>query len=151
MQSVGYNFRMNDIQASLGSSQLKKINRFMNFRRKICKNYDKFFSKQKNVSLVQQSFRKESANHLYVLRFNFKKIGKTRNELMSYLEKNNIITQVHYIPVVMHPYYKKKGYDINKYPQAKNYYDECLSIPCFYKLSANSQTKVIKLIQKFLQ
>ena len=79
MQSIGYNFRMTDIQASLGSSQLKKISKFINKRKKICKFYDKFFYKQKNVSLVQSSFRKKSANHLYVLRFDFKRIGKTRN------------------------------------------------------------------------
>ena len=123
----------------------------MKARKKICENYDNFFCLQKNVNLVQSSFRKKSANHLYVLRFNFKKIGKTRNQLMSYLEKKRIITQVHYIPVVMHPYYKIRGYNIDKYPMAKKYYEEALSIPCFYKLSLKSQKFVMESIEKFLK
>lgn len=149
MQDLGFNYRMTDIQASLGITQLKKLNKFIKKRRDICKVYDKFFLSKKNINLVQSSFRNQSANHLYVLRFNFKNLKKNRNQLMNFLEKEKIVTQVHYIPVVMHPYYKKRGFNINNYPKAKKYYEECLSIPCFYQLPNKTQVFIMNLIEKF--
>ena len=68
---------------------------------------------------------------------------------MRYLLKAGIRTQVHYIPIVMHPYYSKKGFKISEYPNAKKYYDNCISLPCYYSLSIKDQKKIINHINKF--
>ena len=150
MRELGYNYRLTDFQSALGISQLKKINTFIKQRRIISKKYDNEFSKIFGVKLPQYSKRKLTASHLYILRIDFLKYSTTRQELFEYLKKNKIICQVHYIPIVMHPYYIEKGFDLKNYPNAKRYYEECLSIPCHFSLKSSEQKKVIDLIKKFL-
>jgi dTDP-4-amino-4,6-dideoxygalactose transaminase len=94
--------------------------------------------------------RKLSSNHLYVLKIDFKKIGKTRAILMKEFEKSEIITQVHYIPVVSHPYFKKRKYQNNDFPNSFNYYDGALSIPLFYDLTDKQQSHVISQVKRLI-
>ncbi len=150
MRELGYHYRITDIQCALGLSQLKKINKFIKDRKKIAKIYDKSFHNLNYVKLVHSEMRNFSSNHLYILRINFKFLKITREQLFSYLRKKEIICQIHYIPIVMHPFYESKGFNIKDFPNAKKYYDECISIPCFYKLSAIKQEEVINLIKKFI-
>ena len=150
MRELGYHYRITDIQCALGLSQLKKINKFIKDRKKIAKIYDKSFHNLNYVKLVHSEMRNFSSNHLYILRINFKFLKITREQLFSYLRKKEIICQIHYIPIVMHPFYESKGFNIIDFPNAKKYYDECISIPCFYKLSAIKQEEVINLIKKFI-
>lgn len=149
MQELGYHYRITDIQCALGISQLSKIYKFLKKRRDIARRYDLAFSNNLNIELIHSRFRDLSANHLYVIKINFRKLKKNREELMSYLLKAGIRTQVHYIPIVMHPYYEKKGFKISEYPNAKEYYDNCISLPCYYSLSIKDQKKVINHINKF--
>ena len=78
-----------------------------------------------------------------------KKIKKTRQSLLEYLEKNRIITQVHYIPIFFHPFYEK-NFNANEFPNAINYYEGCLSLPCYYNYSKKDQDFVIKKIINFI-
>ena len=150
MTELGYHYRITDFQCALGISQLKKIKKFINYKYEICKKYDEAFKNLEGVELPQQGFRKYSSNHLYILRINFKKLGITKNELFNYLRSKKIICQVHYIPIVLHPFYQDKGFEINDYLEAKKYYEECISIPCYYNLSQKEQNFVISNIKYFI-
>jgi UDP-4-amino-4,6-dideoxy-N-acetyl-beta-L-altrosamine transaminase len=149
MQELGYHYRITDIQCALGVSQLSKIYKFLKKRKDVARRYDLAFSDNLNIELIHSRFRNVSANHLYVIKINFRELKRNREELMRYLLKAGIRTQVHYIPIVMHPYYSKKGFKISEYPNAKKYYDNCISLPCYYSLSIKDQKKIINHINKF--
>jgi len=150
MQELGYNYRISDIQCALGLSQIKKIDRFLLKRRKLAKKYDQAFDNLKNCEPAQKDMRDYSSNHLYVLKINFKKLGKTKENLMEELKKKGIMTQVHYIPVISHPYFKKKNYNENDYTNYFEYYKSALSIPIFYDLKKKEQLYVIDQVKKLI-
>ena len=151
MRTLGYNYRMTDLQASLGISQLILLNKILKKKKLIFKIYDKVFSKVKNITPLQVDKRSFTSFHLYIISINFKKLKKSRQKLMEILERNKIYCQVHYIPIVMHPFYKKKGFLIKNFPSSKNYYESCLSIPCYYSLKKSEQNFVIKIILDFIK
>lgn len=151
MQELGFNYRITDIQSALALSQMGKLDRFLSRRRDLAARYDAAFDGLKNLSVVQRDGRPISAHHLYVTRINFPEIGMSRTQLMSALMKHGIGTQVHYIPVFMHPYYQKRGYDGDKFPVAQRYYREALSIPMFYALTDEQLSFVIGRIQELVR
>lgn len=132
-QSVlGFNYRLTDIQAALGISQLAKLDRFIARRREIAKRYDEAFSKLPAVRLPQSAAeqRARSALHLYIALFDFKALKVTRTALMNRLKALGVGSQVHYIPVYRQPYYAARyAIDPLRYPEAERYYEECLSLP----------------------
>jgi len=142
MNSLGYHYRQTDLHSSLIISQMKKIDLFLKRRSEIAEIYDLKLKKNKNIEILQKNLRKESSKHLYVVKIKFKKIKKSRNRFMRELLLHNIQTQVHYIPIPMHPFYSKKKYDLKQLPNAKNYYEMCLSLPIHYNLT-NKQVKYI--------
>ena len=87
---------------------------------------------------------------MYILDIDFKKAKLSRNELMQKLRNHNIISQVHYIPVTIQPYYKKIGYSLKELDTCKNYYNRCLSIPLYYDLTYEEQDYVIDSILNIL-
>ena len=104
----------------------------------------------KNCCPAQQSIQDNSGHHLYVLRINFSALGISRSAFMQELRFNNIISQVHYIPVPAHPYYRKLGFKPEDYPNAFDYYQEALSIPLYYDLTDEQQQFVIDVFKKLL-
>jgi|TARA_B110000438_G_scaffold292370_1_gene330619 perosamine synthetase len=150
MQGLGYNYRITDIQCSLGISQLKKINKFLKKRKQIAKNYDQAFNNLKNCTLLHKGMRERSSNHLYILLINFRKLKKTRSFIMKKFLALGIITQVHYIPVFNHPYYKNKISYKKKCPNSISYYNSALSIPLYYDLSKRQQEYVIKTVKEII-
>lgn len=145
VQQLGFHYRITDFQCALAISQLNKINLFLKVRKKIVEKYDKAFKNFNNLKpAIKNLDRKNSSNHLYVVRIKYKKINKTRNAIMNYLKSRGIITQVHYIPLTNHPFFKKYMNKNNKLKNAKSYYEEALSLPVYYSLKENEQEKVIK-------
>ena len=149
MRELGYHYRQTEIHAAILNSQLDRIDTFLEKRRNLAKRYDIFFSNNEYVEPLQKEYRNISSNHLYILKINLKKLNTTRYELMKELRSRNIITQVHYIPVPIHPFYRKKGYDMSKLKESENYYENCLSIPIYYDLSFEQQKYVIDSILEF--
>ena len=151
VKSVGLNYRMTDVQSALGISQLKKINFFLKKRRNISNLYDKELSNIPNLNIPCFGRRSQSANHLYVITPNFKKIRTTRTKFMNYLKKKGFITQLHYIPIPMHTIYKNKGYNLKNLSNSKNYFKYAISIPIFVKFSLKYQIRLISIIKKLLK
>lgn len=152
MSALGYNYRITDIQAALGNSQLKKINKFYKTRNEIAKIYNKGFSKNPLISTPKVFKDVKHAYHLYTIIIDFKRLKKTRNEVMLSLKKFNIGTQVLYIPVHLQPYYKKKyNYKLGDFPKAENYYKNCLSIPIFYGMKKKEINLVINKINNIIK
>lgn len=150
MSKLGFHYRQTDIHSGLISSQLERINLFLNKRYKLAKIYDDNFKNYKKIELTQNNFRELSSNHLYILDIDFKNISINRNEFMKKLRNFNIISQVHYIPVPLQIYYKKLGYNMKYLKNASNYYNNCLSIPLYYDLSFKEQKYVINSVKELV-
>lgn len=142
MQELGYNYRLTDFQAALGISQLCRANHGLEKRRKIASVYDKAFS-GKTYIRRQAGIVRGHAYHLYVAEF------ENRDGLIKYLRQNNILAQVHYIPVHLMPYYRQFGWKEGDMPNAENYYKHCLSLPIYPTLEEEEQAFVIKTIENF--
>ncbi len=149
MRDLGFNYRLTDIQAALGLSQLRKIDRFVGRRRQIVARYNKAFESLPwfcSVSLDD----KLCAYHLYVVRIKFRELGITRRDFMEKLSKLGVGTQVHYIPVYRQPYYQKNfSFSKNDFPNTEKYYEECLSLPLFPAMTDKDVNKVISEVLQF--
>lgn len=144
MQELGYNYRLSDMQAALGLSQLKRADQGVQNRNAIAQKYDAAF---KNVSEITIPFRTDNiyhAFHLYVIQV------EDRKALYNYLKENGIYAQVHYVPVHTNPYYQTLGHKIGDYSKAESYYSKCLSLPMYPTLSSEEQMKVIQCVIEFI-
>jgi len=146
-QELGFNYRITDFQCALGLSQIKKLKSFVAKRKKIANFYDRELNDINNLELPQYKKRNFSSNHLYVLNIDFDKIRLNKNQFMKNLLKKGIVTQVHYIPIPLHPYYNKIGYKMKKLENAYSYYQKAISIPIFFNLTEKEQKKIVKAIK----
>ncbi|MEI7752382.1 MAG: DegT/DnrJ/EryC1/StrS family aminotransferase, partial [Candidatus Omnitrophota bacterium] len=149
MTHLGFNYRLTDIQAALGISQLKKLDRFVNRRREIALAYDQAFQELPRVVIPAESKGYRGAYHLYPLRIDFKKIGISRAMFMKELQKDGVGTQVHYIPIHTQPYYRQLGYRVCC-PEAERYYAATLSLPLFPKMTDRDVNQVIRTVSATL-
>ena len=143
MQELGFNYRITDIQCALGLSQLGKLPRFLARRRELALRYDRLLAEVPHVTPTQTGGRGASSHHLYVVRIDFEAIGTTRGAFMHALKQQGIVSQVHYIPVHTHPYYRKNGHARASYPNSENYYRQALSLPLYFGLSDEDQDFVV--------
>jgi UDP-4-amino-4,6-dideoxy-N-acetyl-beta-L-altrosamine transaminase len=152
MQSLSGNYRMTDIQAALGCSQLSKLTLFKQRRREIINRYNTAFMDNPYIITPHEEKNNESCFHLYVLKIDFEKLGKTRKQVMEELREKGIGTQVHYIPVNSQPYYKERyGYKREDYPITEDYYDKTLSLPLYPKMNDRDIVYVIQHLATVLE
>ena len=147
MIELGFNFRLTEIQAVLGISQLKRLDNFIARRSNLVKRYQNLLKNNSKISPAQKASNVGSANHIFPVRFKFNTSALSRNELMNKLKEVGIISQVHYIPIPSQPYYQQLGYSISEIPNAFSYYEEALTIPLFPSLKKREQRKIIKLLE----
>ena len=143
MQELGFHYRITDIQCALAVAQARRLDAFLARRRALARVYDEAFAGFRHCRPAQAVGRDASAHHLYVVRIDFNAIGKTRARVMNELRARDIGTQVHYIPVPAHPYYRKLGCRPERYQNAQRYYEEALSIPLFFDLTDEQQQYVL--------
>ena len=147
MHELGYNFRISDIQCALGISQLNKLNNFVKTRRETAKKYNSFFSKDDRLIIPYVSKNAEHAYHLYPLQIKFSNLNITKKKYFYLLKQKGINLQVHYIPVHIQPYYKKKyGFKNNDYKNSINFYKNTFSLPIYPKLKLSEKKYIIKEI-----
>ncbi|MBF9253775.1 UDP-4-amino-4,6-dideoxy-N-acetyl-beta-L-altrosamine transaminase [Pontibacter sp. 172403-2] len=151
MQELGYNYRIPDMLCALGLSQLQRADAGLARRRGIAKIYDKAFAEAEGIEVLQTNPAalgpdKETghAYHLYVIKV------QDRIGLYDFLRQHNIFAQVHYIPAHTMPYYRNLGYNQGDFPEAENYYSQCLSLPMFPSLTQEEQEFVIAKVKEFV-
>lgn len=148
MQELGFNYRLTDMQAALGLSQLNKLERFKERRREIISKYNVEFQGIDWLKIPVEPKGLNSCFHLYVVQIDFKKLGLDRKAVMHKLLNQNVGTQVHYIPVHTQPYYREKFYyRIGDFPKVEAYYEKALSLPLFPAMNNDDIYMVIKAIK----
>jgi len=145
---LGFNFRMNDVQAALGISQLKKINKFIHLRKKISKFYDDHL-KELPLKTQKRKLFSTSSHHLYVINL-VNKFFK-RDDLLRILKKNKINAGIHYIPIHLHSYYRNLGFKKGHFPNSEQFYKNAISLPIYPDLQFKQLKFIIKIIKNFFK
>jgi UDP-4-amino-4,6-dideoxy-N-acetyl-beta-L-altrosamine transaminase len=147
---LGFNYRLNELQAALGISQLKKLNIFNNYRNNAAKFY---FDKLKKTGLKLPVIKKnnKSSFHLFSISFDKKKIKNNYQKIYKKFIKKGIFTNLHYLPVHLHPFYKKMGFKKGDFPNAEEHAKTSFSLPLYYGIKKIDQLKVIKCINEILK
>jgi dTDP-4-amino-4,6-dideoxygalactose transaminase len=143
MQELGFNYRLSDIQAALGITQLKRAQEGLQKRKEIARRYDEAFSAS-GSDITIPSYDAGHAFHLYVIQV------KDRRGLYDHLRKSKIFAQVHYIPAHTMPYYQKLGHKKDDFPLSEKYYEHCLSLPMYPALMKEEQEHVIYSVKQFI-
>lgn len=145
MQFLGYNYRMTDIQAALGISQLLKLDSFIERRKEIVKKYNNAFQNIESITIPYQSNEGESSWHLYIIQ-----VPQNRRGIFESLQKRNIGVNVHYIPVHKLPYYQEIGYKATYLPNAEKLYENSISLPLFPGMTDQDVEDVIEAVEDVL-
>jgi len=143
MHQLGYNYRLTDIQAALGNSQLKRADQGLERRQEIARKYRTAFAKLP-VKIQQVNEMYFNAHHLFVIEVD------QRKELYEFLHKNGILAQIHYIPVHLLDYYQQLGWKKGDFPNAEAYYEKTISLPMFPSLTDEEQDYVIDKVTEFV-
>jgi dTDP-4-amino-4,6-dideoxygalactose transaminase len=130
---LGWNYRITDIQAALGTSQMAKLEGFAARRRELADLYDEALSGLPLRALARDP-RAVSGWHLYMIRLDLTAIRKTRREIFESLRAQGIGVNVHYIPVHLQPDYARLGFTPGMFPEAERYYEECITLPLFPRM-----------------
>lgn len=152
MHQLGYNYRMTDLQCALGMSQLRKLPGFIERRREIVAQYNTAFAdlpwlQTPQVLPIENATR--ISWHLYTVLIDFDQVGQNRSQIMQRLRDQGVGSQVLYIPVYLHPYYRKEfGYSAGKCPNAEAYYTKALSLPLFPKMTDQEVETVIRAVEQ---
>jgi UDP-4-amino-4,6-dideoxy-N-acetyl-beta-L-altrosamine transaminase len=143
---LGYNYRMTDVQAALGLSQLKRLDKFVCRRHEIVNMYNSYLEKI-NVTIPFQNPDTYSSFHLYIIRVHD---ASRHKDIFESLRLDGILVNLHYIPVYRHEYYKRIGFNYSNFPEAEKYYSEAISLPIYYELTDEQVASVAKAIEKSL-
>ena len=148
--SLGYNYRITDMQAALIISQLDKLPMFSARRKEIVKRYDEAFRKMPELFVQREIPESDTTRHLYILRIVPEKLKINRRQFFDALAAENVHCNVHYIPTYYFPYYEKLGYRRGLCPHAEKLYEEILSLPLYYAMSDEDVESVIEAVKKIV-
>ena len=145
--TLGFNYRMSDLHAALGFSQLKRLDFFVQKRQEIAKYYDRAL---KDLPIILPKESLDSAYHLYVIQIDNRKTSITRSRLFEYMRSKGISVNVHYIPVHTHPFYKKKGFKEGDFPNSEKFYQNAISLPIFPSIDKKQLKMVVLSLEEIL-
>ncbi len=148
---LSQNYRISDINCALGISQIKKLNKFIRYRRKIANYYNKNFINLKNITTPKVKKNFYHSYHLYPLKIDFQKFKISKKKFFEEMKKRKIFLQVHYIPLYYHSIFKKYKFNKKKFIVSEKFYSEVVSLPLYYKLSFKKCDYVIKTIKGILK
>jgi dTDP-4-amino-4,6-dideoxygalactose transaminase len=146
---LGFNYRMTDIHAALGLSQMGRLKEFVNRRHGIAQRYDELLAPLP-VTTPWQHPDSYSAYHLYVIRLHLEVIGKTQRQVFDELRAAGVLVNLHYIPVYRHPYYEQMGFEAGYCPEAEEYFAKAISIPLYPSLTIEQQDYVVHTLREVL-
>ncbi len=147
--ALGFNYRMTDLQAALGVSQMKRLDEYIVRRHQLAQRYNQLLA-DLPVVVPWQHPHGYSAFHLYVIRLQLDKTGKTHRQVFEALRALEIGVNVHYIPVHTQPYYQRMGFTPGSFPEAERYYTEAISLPLYPTMTESQQDQVVQAITKAL-
>ncbi|MCR8660533.1 UDP-4-amino-4,6-dideoxy-N-acetyl-beta-L-altrosamine transaminase [Paenibacillus endoradicis] len=151
MVDLGYNYRMTDLQAALGSSQMKKLDSFMKRRRQLAALYTELMKDIPGIRVPSQLADTNSGWHLYSIQIDQEVTGKSRKQIFEAMRAANIGVHVHYIPVYWFPFYKQLGYEKGLCPIAEQWYAGALTLPLYPKMSDEDVKDVVHTLSTVLQ
>jgi len=146
---LGFNYRMTELQAALGVSQMSRLSDFVSARHQLSKRYNEKLA-ELPITLPYQLPNTYSGLHLYVIRLNLNEISKTHKEVFDALREQGIGVNLHYIPVHLQPYYQKMGFKQGDFPNAESYYSDAISLPMFHGMTHEQQDEVISKLTLIL-
>lgn len=146
---LGFNFRMTDISAALGLSQMKRLDQFVSARHLIAEAYNKLLS-DLPLKLPMQNLNSYSSYHLYIIRLKLKNLNKTQIQIFNELRAHNVHVNLHYIPIYRHPYFERMGFNRGYCKEAEKYFMEAISLPIFFDFSSDQQLYVSELLHSIL-
>ncbi|WP_285416793.1 UDP-4-amino-4,6-dideoxy-N-acetyl-beta-L-altrosamine transaminase [Pseudomonas sp. efr-133-TYG-5] len=147
---LGFNYRITDLQAALGLSQMSRLDAFVARRRELAARYERLLA-YLPVTLPSAQAEAESAWHLYVIRLQTERIGRSHREVFEGLRAAGIGVNLHYIPLHLQPYYRDLGFAEGDFPEAERYYAEAISLPMFPLLSAEQQDHVVEQLRRLTE
>lgn len=151
IKKPGYNYRLTDFQSALGISQLKKLEKFIKRRREIAALYNKAFKNVKEIITPTERKNVKSAWHIYVIQLRLEKLRAGRKKIFEELQKDGLGVQVHYLPLHLQPFYRKKfGLRIGDFPVAEKYYQRAITLPLFPKMTDKDIKKIITTVKKII-
>ena len=143
---LGYNYRMTELQAALGVSQMQRLDAFVQRRHQLAQRYDRLLASLP-VTTPWQHPDSYSGLHLYVVRLQLDKITQTHRQVFEALREQGIGVNLHYIPVHTQPYYQRMGHKMGDYPQSEQYYAEAISLPMYQTLTFGQQDQVLNALK----
>jgi UDP-4-amino-4,6-dideoxy-N-acetyl-beta-L-altrosamine transaminase len=148
--NLGFNYRMTDLQAALGVSQMLRLDEFVTQRHTLQERYDLLLS---SLPIVRPYQNQDgySALHLYPIQIELGSVGKSRQKIFDELRRSNIGINVHYIPIHTQPYYQQLGFQEGDFPNSEAYYERSISIPLFHAMTPEQQDEVCGALKKALQ
>lgn len=147
---LGFNYRMTELQAALGVSQMTRLTDFVAARHKLASRYNELLVKLP-ITLPYQLPETYSGLHLYVIRLQLGSISKSHQQVFDELRANGIGVNLHYIPVHTQPYYKNMGFQMGDFPEAESYYQEAISLPMFHLMTIEQQDEVVAVLRQVLK
>jgi dTDP-4-amino-4,6-dideoxygalactose transaminase len=144
---LGFNYRMTELQAALGVSQMRRLDEFIAKRHTLKERYNFLLSGMPIVTPFQDK-DSYSAMHLYPIQIDLDQVSKNREQIFNKLRNDGIGVNVHYIPIHTQPYYQKFGFKDGDFPDSESYYSKVISLPLTHVMEIKQQDKVIKSLEK---